>query len=846
MKINILHHIRKRFGRSLKTTRRLFKSPGSTAAAAVIAGGLMFAGSVPSSSGAELIGNGSFEENDGFNGNNVGFDWLNDTGPRNFNVYNYSSQVYYEGPAPAGAGDWYFHSVGVPNPGGVYQRYDLTQVAPAETIDAGTVGFDFSAWLAGYTAQNDHPRLELEFQDDSGTRIGRPIIFDGAEFGPDTYFIGTASGDPVETAANPLAVWKNYQATGGIFVGARTAQLTIFQDSISGNGNDNYVDLLSLDVADTGVPQFLAIEVNTTTGAVKILNQTTDDVSLNFYQLVSEGDSLSPSGWSSFHDQSLDSLGGTPEQNWTEGGGSDSSELVEAFLLGTSSVDVGETLDMGKAYDASVDARDVRFYYGLPNGSLLRGIVTYVEGGTLVGDYNQNGVVDAADYTIWKDAFGQNVAVGSSADGNNNGVIDAADYTVWKDNFGNSLANVTAETVPEPNAAWLGLLATVYLVVRGIRRRVPQKPTIFANSVTMTGVLLLILGTNAHSTTLDRDYQLGDNPDEAGIPGQPAGKPFGGLLFTFDGAGQLGNNELHDLQVLNEPTYVATSDRPLASANSVGITLDGINDYLLAPNLNLPSTSIASIGYDDSPDGVNIAGPLNYNNITDRSLAFWVKPAGSSQNRTQSIVMDSNQHGVRIVDGKWSMRYAGIDQNSDIDVAFDAWSHVMLVRPRGAEGGSILYVDGIAVAARPGDYGGAHEELVVGSNTSRDETRTFTGGTDEFFSGIIDDLTLSVIGDNSSVGGTNYGVFNLATDNQYIASIALAGTSIADVNMDGSVNGDGTGAVTSDDVSAFVAGWRHENLVNGVRAGDLSTRSLGDLNMDGITNLQDWTILNVA
>ncbi|MCA9185723.1 MAG: hypothetical protein KDA99_08890, partial [Planctomycetales bacterium] len=50
----------------------------------------------------------------------------------------------------------------------------------------------------------------------------------------------------------------------------------------------------------------------------------------------------------------------------------------------------------------------------------------------------------------------------------------------------------------------------------------------------------------------------------------------------------------------------------------------------------------------------------------------------------------------------------------------------------------------------------------------------------------------------------------------------------------------------SDDVSAFVAGWRHENLVNGVRAGDLSTRSLGDLNMDGITNLQDWTILNVA
>ncbi|MEZ6103807.1 MAG: choice-of-anchor L domain-containing protein [Pirellulaceae bacterium] len=54
----------------------------------------------------------------------------------------------------------------------------------------------------------------------------------------------------------------------------------------------------------------------------------------------------------------------------------------------------------------------------------------------LPGDYNGNDVVDAADYTVWKDSFGENVDPGTGADGNCNGTVDAADYTVWKDNFG--------------------------------------------------------------------------------------------------------------------------------------------------------------------------------------------------------------------------------------------------------------------------------------------------------------------------------------------------------------------------------------------------------------------------
>jgi len=65
---------------------------------------------------------------------------------------------------------------------------------------------------------------------------------------------------------------------------------------------------------------------------------------------------------------------------------------------------------------------------------------TAVQPPELPGDYNVDGTVDAADYTVWRNALGTSgIEPYSGADGDGNGRIEAADFGVWKSNFGETL-----------------------------------------------------------------------------------------------------------------------------------------------------------------------------------------------------------------------------------------------------------------------------------------------------------------------------------------------------------------------------------------------------------------------
>jgi hypothetical protein len=71
----------------------------------------------------------------------------------------------------------------------------------------------------------------------------------------------------------------------------------------------------------------------------------------------------------------------------------------------------------------------------------------------LAGDYNASGVVDAADYVVWRKLLNQ-TGTGLAADGDDNNIVNAGDYDLWRTNFG-AMIGSGAVAVPEPAAAWL-------------------------------------------------------------------------------------------------------------------------------------------------------------------------------------------------------------------------------------------------------------------------------------------------------------------------------------------------------------------------------------------------------
>ena len=88
------------------------------------------------------------------------------------------------------------------------------------------------------------------------------------------------------------------------------------------------------------------------------------------------------------------------------------------------------------------------------------------------GDYNDNGLVDAADYTVWR-----NKVAGGGTLMNEEvspGIVDIADYLYWKERFGattpSGVGSLAAEasSVPEPGAICLLLAAAI--VTLGTRR----------------------------------------------------------------------------------------------------------------------------------------------------------------------------------------------------------------------------------------------------------------------------------------------------------------------------------------------------------------------------------------
>jgi Lysyl oxidase len=134
-------------------------------------------------------------------------------------------------------------------------------------------------------------------------------------------------------------------------------------------------------------------------------------------------------------------------------------------------IDVTDVPDGQYWLEVEIDPNDVLHETNETN-NLTRVLINLVVPDPLImqGDYNNDKVVDAADYVVWRKTLGREVPRGSGADGDGNGVIEPADSIAWQRAFGTSAPGGGSTSVPEPAAGALLLVLGACCCTHRFRR----------------------------------------------------------------------------------------------------------------------------------------------------------------------------------------------------------------------------------------------------------------------------------------------------------------------------------------------------------------------------------------
>ena len=356
-------------------------------------------------------------------------------------------------------------------------RVDIANRAVAT---GGSIGVSLTSGgtvVASFKFNGGDPNGVYRYDDAGGANqnTGEPFAYQTLqtfEFGlnsPTTY-----------TAAYGLSSWNGTIPAGPID-GVR-----VFNN---GGGDASDLAFNNLTVGTTSLVP-LTLEANKTTGQVKIKGNPSLVANLNYYQISSVAGALDQVHWNSLDQQNVNAVDGSDPgtiagdsvtEGWDKDPNATSGLLTEYFLRsGGAALASGNSLSLGQAYNTSTfggSNGDLQFSYGIAGGPRLTGVVTYVTSAGITGDYNGNGVVDAADYVVWRDHLGQSFSL-PNRDPANTGVIGTADYSSWRSHFGSTGgggAAASASLVPEPSGILLGLMGQSLLVCVATRRRFPDR-----------------------------------------------------------------------------------------------------------------------------------------------------------------------------------------------------------------------------------------------------------------------------------------------------------------------------------------------------------------------------------
>jgi endonuclease I len=297
-----------------------------------------------------------------------------------------------------------------------------------------------------------------------------------------TYYEVTAAGAATSSLSGRFNAFRHNQTdTKSITVGlntttsmsgVKTGSVTIDNLDITsggcsgcGFGDNNDIFNVNLTVLGHSTPSFsLAANLSSITipfGNISVSSSATP-VNFTVYNLPAgaatanmDFDSVTPSGNSAAFTTNLATFAGALQIP------SDSIGHTFSAVLNTTSVGT-----FSAVYSLLFSDENIA---GALNKSLTLTLTGTVR---LPGDYNNDGAVDAADYTIWRRTYGDSAAAYSGADGDGNGMIGDGDLTVWRAHFGDVAPGAglgATAAVPEPAAIWLVIVCLTVGLVRWVR-----------------------------------------------------------------------------------------------------------------------------------------------------------------------------------------------------------------------------------------------------------------------------------------------------------------------------------------------------------------------------------------
>ncbi len=224
-------------------------------------------------------------------------------------------------------------------------------------------------------------------------------------------------------------------------------------------------------------PPPLTLEVDPETGYARFLTTLGSDVAsvtLTSYEVRTAGAPFDAAAWrgSNLSAHGIDAIDPAAEGMRWETVADTSQQLIESYLLGGSDLLNGETLPIGKLLPDSSGETPLTVNYVVnidyvdPATADLKDVL-YTEDIRVTfqdvpraGDYNADGVIDAADYTVWRDQVGD-VGADLRADGNENGEVDSTDYQLWRANYGANVGPANSSQVPEPGTFAISIVVSL-------------------------------------------------------------------------------------------------------------------------------------------------------------------------------------------------------------------------------------------------------------------------------------------------------------------------------------------------------------------------------------------------